>query len=535
MFTQRQKITIVDEQSQLKIVRINASTEKKSKADIVFFPGWGFDCSIYDNIVNLLEEYDCWLFDFPGFGENRELAAIEISNLSRLLKNLLPNNAYFVGWSLGGMFATVLADAINTVRGVVSIACNPKFVADEEWKNAMAVSIFGDFYHNFNSKPLLTFNRFLALTTQNGSEPKRLLRECKKKFLPPAEEQINTWLHTLNWLAELDNRKFLAQSYIPHLAILAKNDALVPVGFVKQTTIWPAFQYEIISESSHILPLEAEDEVTKLILRFIDNNGCQRNKREVAKSFAKAARQYDNYAHVQQKIGSKLYGQLPSLNEDALYLDLGAGSGKVLAQWSQTIADENVVALDLAEGMLQFAKNRSLNSYRYVCADAECMPFADDVFDGIYSNLAIQWVENIENLFVHFARMLKPGAWVVFSTLGPATLAELKQAWRYVDPYVHVNKFHTKSMIENAIARAGLLLESFTAAPELAVHDSILESMRDLKGIGAHNINHGRAKGLMSRSKLHLLEEKLKEISQLGGKIKTTYDVYYLHLSKPDE
>ena len=535
MFAQRQKITIVDEQSQLKIVRINASTEKKSKADIVFFHGWGFDCSIYDNIVNLLEEYDCWLFDFPGFGENRELAAIEISNLSRLLKNLLPNNAYFVGWSLGGMFATALAETINTVRGVISIACNPKFVADEQWKNAMALSTFGDFYQGFDGKPLSTFNRFLALTTQNGCEPKRMLRECKRNFLPPTEAQKDTWLHTLNWLAEIDNRNLLAQSDIPHLAILAKNDALVPIGFVEQTTIWPAFQYAIISECSHILPLEAEDEVSKLILQFIGNSGCQRSKHDVAASFAKAAHRYDNYAHVQQKIGSKLCRQLPDLRQDARYLDVGAGSGKLLAQWSQNVADENVVALDLAEGMLQFSKNRSVNSYQYVCADAEWMPFADGVFDGIYSNLAIQWLENIESLFEQFARVLKPGAWAVFTTLGPATLAELKHAWRHIDPYVHVNKFHTRKTIESAIVRSGLVLEAFTVAPEWIVHDSILESMRDLKGIGAHNINNGRAKGLMSRSKLHLLEEKLKEISQLGGKIKTTYDVYYIHLSKPDE
>ena len=51
---------------------------------------------------------------------------------------------------------------------------------------------------------------------------------------------------------------------------------------------------------------------------------------------------------------------------------------------------------------------------------ARPLPFADDAFDGIVSGLVLNYVEDWGPLFAEFARVLRPGGFVVFSVGHPA-------------------------------------------------------------------------------------------------------------------
>jgi malonyl-CoA O-methyltransferase len=76
-----------------------------------------------------------------------------------------------------------------------------------------------------------------------------------------------------------------------------------------------------------------------------------------------------------------------------------------------------------------------------VCADMERLPFADRSFDMIWSNLALNWADTPEAVFAECWRALRPGGVFMFSTAGPDTLMELRDAYAAVDRHVHVNRF----------------------------------------------------------------------------------------------
>src|SRR5690606_3582899 len=97
-----------------------------------------------------------------------------------------------------------------------------------------------------------------------------------------------------------------------------------------------------------------------------------------------------------------------------------------------------VVGVDIAEGMLRHARDRVTEQACWVGGDGECLPLRNHCADVIFSSLAIQWCEQLPQLFTELWRVLKPGGQLLFSTLGPNTLHELKMAWQTIDGYVHV-------------------------------------------------------------------------------------------------
>src|SRR5690606_13347117 len=100
-----------------------------------------------------------------------------------------------------------------------------------------------------------------------------------------------------------------------------------------------------------------------------------------------------------------------------------------------------ILGLDLAEGMLRFARLERPGRSHWLCGDAEALPLASASVDLVYSNLSIQWCENLPLLLAELRRVLRAGGKLVLTTMGPRTLRELKSAWQEVDGYVHVNRF----------------------------------------------------------------------------------------------
>ncbi len=68
-----------------------------------------------------------------------------------------------------------------------------------------------------------------------------------------------------------------------------------------------------------------------------------------------------------------------------------------------------------------------------VCADIEQLPLADESVGLVWSNLALQWVNDLPRVIRDLHRVLAPGGLLMFSTFGPDTLKELREAYRGTD------------------------------------------------------------------------------------------------------
>jgi malonyl-CoA O-methyltransferase len=268
-----------------------------------------------------------------------------------------------------------------------------------------------------------------------------------------------------------------------------------------------------------------------------ESRSAQFEKHQVAQSFSKAAKQYDQYAVTQREIGDRLFERLELMAiAPKRVLDVGCGTGHYTRQLKRKYSSAKVMGLDLARGMIEQAKanNDWLTQWglkqgcEYICGDMDHLPFEDNSLDLIFSNLALQWSLNPAETFAEWSRVLKPGGLLIFSTLGPDTLKELRSAWQQVDDRVHVNPFIDMHDLGDDLLRAGIQ-NPVMDMEKIVFHYQTLKGLfHDLKGIGAHNMNAGRPRGLMSKGTWQAMVQAYQHFC-VDQQYPVTYEAIYGH------
>ncbi|AZS50256.1 malonyl-[acyl-carrier protein] O-methyltransferase BioC [Entomomonas moraniae] len=253
-------------------------------------------------------------------------------------------------------------------------------------------------------------------------------------------------------------------------------------------------------------------------------------KSTIALSFSKAAVSYDQSAALQRKIGDTLLvGLCPTQAVDTL-LDLGCGTGYFSKVLKKRFPQSILIGADLAEGMLQQAKN-TVNDALWVAGDAEILPFQSNSVDVVFSNLALQWCHDFSKVLDEVYRILRPGGFFLFTTLCHGTLQELKHSWQAVDNHIHVNQFMGFAEYMTLLNNSHFSIDACCCHPEVAYYPTLTALMADLKGIGAHNINPNRSKGLTTRQQIAHLIKAYEQYRDERG-LPSTYQVLYGYLSK---
>ena len=249
----------------------------------------------------------------------------------------------------------------------------------------------------------------------------------------------------------------------------------------------------------------------------------------VRKSFDRASSAYEKSAVLQARVADELLERLDFFKfSPEVVVDLGSGTGRLTGELKRRYKRANVVALDIAPGMLREARKHMTFFRRFerVCADVRRLPFSDASVDIATSNLMLQWCGDLDAAFREVRRVLKPDGLFAFTTFGPDTLRELRTAWAAVDGYSHVNAFIDLHDIGDALVRAGLTEPVLDIERVTLTYPDVLSLMRDLKVIGAHNVTAGRPRGLVGRGTLRRVEAAY-EPARRAGLIPATYEIVH--------
>jgi malonyl-CoA O-methyltransferase len=265
------------------------------------------------------------------------------------------------------------------------------------------------------------------------------------------------------------------------------------------------------------------------------NSQFQIDKQQARRAFARAAATYDAAAELQNEIGDRLIERLDYIRlQPERILDLGAGTGFFTAALLKRYRKADVIALDIAETMLQHVQARGgwFRKPQCVCADAESLPFATDSFDFIFSNLMLQWSTDLEATLVELRRILAPGGLLMFTTFGPDTLQELRASWEAVDGYTHVNAFVDMHDVGDSLLHTRWAEPVMDSERITVTYRELGTLMQDLKHIGAHNVTAGRPRGLTGRRRLQLLGAAYEQYRE-DGVLPASYEVVYGHAWSP--
>lgn len=277
--------------------------------------------------------------------------------------------------------------------------------------------------------------------------------------------------------------------------------------------------------------------------------------KSVRRTFERAAATYDSAAVLQREVGQRMAERLALVKlQPAAILDAGCGTGDALAELRTRFPAAFIVGLDLAQAMLVAARRRTAAGIAaerslltrllgpragasgepaLVCADACRLPLAGNRVDLVWSNLALQWINEPQTAFAEFHRVLRVGGLLSFTTFGPDTLMELRAAFSGIDRATHVSRFIDMHDLGDMLVTTGFAEPVVDMEKLTLTYADATALMRDLKAIGAHNATAGRPRGLTGRARWQRLLDAL-EAFRRDGRLPATFEVVYGHAWKPE-
>jgi malonyl-CoA O-methyltransferase len=263
------------------------------------------------------------------------------------------------------------------------------------------------------------------------------------------------------------------------------------------------------------------------------------DKRAVRRSFDRAAATYDAAAVLQREVCARSLDRLQFIKlQPRCILDAGCGTGNAWPGLARRFPRAELFALDLAPAMLREARRRLPWHRRWlgrvpaaVCGDLERLPLQAESIDLAWSNLALQWVNDLPGALREFRRVLAPGGLLLFTTFGPDTLKELRAA-QPVPGRGGFNRHTDMHDIGDMLVAAGFADPVIDMEPFTLTYDDVRALMRDLKAIGAHSAAADRPAALAGKAWLAALARNY-EAYRRDGRLPATFEVIYGHAWAP--
>lgn len=265
------------------------------------------------------------------------------------------------------------------------------------------------------------------------------------------------------------------------------------------------------------------------------------NKDKLKRRFSRNAKQYDQYAHVQKIMGDHLIQQIHHDGPLTSILEIGCGTGYVTSQLAQLFPQAEITAIDIAPGMIDYAKSHIKSEIQWLCADIETFPL-DKSYDLILSNATFQWFNHFDDTFKKLVTALTPSGQLSFSTFGDTTFHELRSAFDAISqkrnlehPLQPSQRFFKQTELMNTCRSVlNTCNGSFKLIPKDALEQEFFPSCQEflmaVKKIGANNAQQNRnplipgfIEEVMAHYDLH---------HQTDKGVQATYHTLYMNITK---
>lgn len=242
-----------------------------SGPDMVLLHGWGLNSACWQSIVPLLSQsFRLHLIDLPGFGLSHDhfVQSGSLDDISAALFEVVPEQAIWLGWSLGGLCATHFSLKYpDSVAALVTVASSPKFLATPSW-NGIADKVLETFKLQLQQDLAKTVARFLAIQAMGSDSAKQDIKALKQYLVLRPQPHAEALSNGLTLLSSVDLRTDLARLSVPVYRLYGRLDSLVPRSAIGHINgLLPDSPHVIFQHSSHA-PFISEPE---LFVKEIEN------------------------------------------------------------------------------------------------------------------------------------------------------------------------------------------------------------------------------------------------------------------------
>ena len=256
----------------------------------------------------------------------------------------------------------------------------------------------------------------------------------------------------------------------------------------------------------------------------------------VRRRFARAAPHYAGASRLEAEVGMRMLERLEYVKLAPLcVLDAGCGPAREAGALRARYAGAQLVLLDAALPMLRIARpgggflSRLLSRRTplAVCGDLERLPLASSCVGLAWSNMALHWVADALSAIRELQRVLMPEGLLMFSTLGPDTLKEL----RAVAGPARVHAFADMHDIGDMLVAAGFAAPVMDAERLTLTYSDARALLADLRASGQTCALAARPRSLAGKGFLAALTGGLDRLRR-AGRLEATFEVVYGHAWK---
>lgn len=268
------------------------------------------------------------------------------------------------------------------------------------------------------------------------------------------------------------------------------------------------------------------------------------DRRHVTRNFDRVAQTYAQADFLVREIDRRMQDRLDyvRLAPDML-LDLGCARGGSLQGLKARYPAAHYVGLDASLPMLQGLAPIRKGWQRWLglealgrqaspsplLADAAHLPLLSRSTDLVWSNLLLHWMDDPQKVLAESHRVLKEGGLLMFSTLGPDTLKELRNG--FDDGRAHTQRFFDMHDLGDMLVGAGFSDPVMDMEMLTLTYEDLDRLLAELKAVGSGCAMMARAPGLSGRglwARVRTAYERLRQ----NGKLPATFEVIYGHAWK---
>ena len=271
----------------------------------------------------------------------------------------------------------------------------------------------------------------------------------------------------------------------------------------------------------------------------------------VADLFARTERVAGS-AFLRREVAARMHERLDVIKlQPETMLDAGCGDGADLLLLQQRFPQAKAIGIDLSAAQIALAEaaqqqtrsnlQRVLGKWlprlggqpstQLQCADFARLPVADAELDLLWSNLALHWHPQPDQVLIDWRRSLRANGLLMFSCFGPNTMRQLREALQAAQidgarvlPFVDMHDLGDM-LVDAGFATPVMDMEMITLT-----YNDVANLWRDLRAFGG-NPMADQPRGMLGRAAFTRLQQALPR--DTNGKICLDLEIIYGHAFRP--
>ena len=265
------------------------------------------------------------------------------------------------------------------------------------------------------------------------------------------------------------------------------------------------------------------------------------DQRQVGCRFSRVAASYEKADFFAREVDRRMQERLDYVKvEPRRILDLGCSRGGSFPGLVARYPDAQLIGLDVSPAMLQAGQvarpgwqrwlgmGRQAEAQR-LAGDAVKLPLKSQSTAIVWSNLLLHWLDDPLPALAEAHRVLEVGGLLMFSTLGPDSLKELRAA--FSDGYAHTQRFIDMHDLGDMLVGCGFADPVMDMEVLTLTYEGFDDMLGELRAAGSGCAMKARRHGLTGRrawAQARTTYESLRS----DGKLPATFEIVYGHAWK---